>query len=298
MTSPADIRVSQIVTTGGTQSRVELSEPAVAEYAAAMEEGTELPPIVVFHDGSAYWLADGFHRVMAANRANVEWLKADIRTGTKRDAILFSVGANATHGLPRTNADKRRSVEMLLADEEWSQWSNKEVARRCSVNPSLVDKMRHQLSTDKRQIENTNRKVERNGTVYTQRTENIGSRRGQVGARAEKTEAIRELAEQGHRSSQIASKVGLDEKTVRLYANEAGIELPDKAIGRVLKIDSRRVIEQTVLSLEASAQSLETISFSFDGITPAEALDWAGSISESLKVYRNFHKQLIEASRG
>lgn len=39
-----------------------------------------------------------------------------------REAILFIVGANASHGLRRTNADKRRTVERLLADEEWRGW--------------------------------------------------------------------------------------------------------------------------------------------------------------------------------
>ena len=37
--------------------------------------------------------------------------------GGLRDAILFSVGANAAHGLRRTNADKRRTVLLLWEDE-------------------------------------------------------------------------------------------------------------------------------------------------------------------------------------
>lgn len=88
-----------------------------------------------------------------------------------RRSYRGSSGANAEHGLPRTNADKRRAVEMLLADEEWVGWSNKQIAKACCVNPSTVDNCRNELSTEKRQID---RKVERNGTIYTQRTENIG----------------------------------------------------------------------------------------------------------------------------
>jgi len=173
---------------GGTQSRVELSEAVVAEYASAITEGAELPPIVVFHDGSAHWLADGFHRFMAYTKLGRDTIPADVRTGTRRDAVLYSVGANSAHGLPRTNADKRRSVEMLLDDINppcergkhvakcgcWEAWSDREIARHCRVHHTFVGGIRKSLSGVRHQI--APRKVERNGTVYTQNTANIGRR--------------------------------------------------------------------------------------------------------------------------
>ena len=292
----ADIATADIVTTGGTQSRVSLSESAVAEYAEAMQQGATLPPIVVFHDGSTYWLADGFHRVMAANRADVQWLPAEVKRGTKRDAILYSVGANSAHGLPRTNADKRRSVEMLLEDDEWGQWSDREIARRCAVSHQTVANIRTSICQKLTDSPPPPRKVIRNDKIYMQNTANIG--RGHSGAKVEKTETIRELAGQGYRSEQIASRVDLSAATVRVYANEAGIELPDKAIGKVAKINSRRVIEQTVLGLEASAQSLNTLPVSFDEITPDEASDWSEAVADALRIFRRFHKQLQEVSNG
>jgi hypothetical protein len=73
-------------------------------------------PVLVFCDGSDYWLADGFHRLAGRQSLELPAIAVDIRQGARRDAILYSVGANAYHGLRRTNADKRRAVLMLLQD--------------------------------------------------------------------------------------------------------------------------------------------------------------------------------------
>lgn len=169
------IRISEINIGGGTQPRCEIDEALVSEYAEAMANGAEFPPIVVFNDGITHWLADGFHRTHAARRAGLEEIAADVRSGTKRDAVLFSVGANAAHGKRRTNADKRKAVETLLKDEEWSQWSDREIARRCGVTHPLVSKVREGLSGKDYQMP-TSRKVRRNGTAYQQNTANIGQR--------------------------------------------------------------------------------------------------------------------------
>jgi hypothetical protein len=72
----------------------------------------------VFYDGAEYWLADGFHRVHAAQKLRRLTIAADVRQGTRRDAVLLSARANAEHGLRRTNEDKRRAVLTLLADPE------------------------------------------------------------------------------------------------------------------------------------------------------------------------------------
>ena len=123
-----------------------INEELVSEYAEAMKNDVEFPPVVVFWDGVANWLADGFHRIHAARKAELETFEADRREGTKRDAILYSVGANAAHGSRRTNDDKRKAVMTLLEDEEWSQWSNVEIAKRCAVSDMTVKRCRDELS--------------------------------------------------------------------------------------------------------------------------------------------------------
>lgn len=97
---------------------------------------------MVFYDGKKHWLADGFHRFHAYQKAGREKVAADVRQGTRRDAILHSVGANETHGLRRTRDDKRRAVETLLNDAEWGKWTDREIARRCAVSPQTVANVR------------------------------------------------------------------------------------------------------------------------------------------------------------
>ena len=131
-------------TNGGAQARAAMDPAAVGDYADALRAGAKFPPAVAYYDGQSYWLADGFHRLEAHRAAGLEEMPCVVRQGTLRDAILFSVGANTTHGLRRTNADKRRSVERLLLDEEWRQWSDAEIARRTSVDPKTVASLRAQ----------------------------------------------------------------------------------------------------------------------------------------------------------
>lgn len=59
------------------------------------------------------------------------------------NSALRTIGA---HGLPRTNADKRRAVTMLLEDPEWTQWSDREIAKACSVSNHLVGDVRAALT--------------------------------------------------------------------------------------------------------------------------------------------------------
>ena len=139
------IALTSIRTDGGTQPRARLDQDQISEYVEAMEAGATFPPLVVFHDGAAYWLADGFHRYHAVAKRGAKRVAVEIRQGTQRDAILYSSGANATHGLPRSNADKRRAVERLLRDEEWRSKSDRWIAEKCAVSDKTVAAVRAEL---------------------------------------------------------------------------------------------------------------------------------------------------------
>jgi hypothetical protein len=80
-------------------------------------------------------------------------------------------GANESHGLRRTNEDKRRAVVTLLNDEEWSGWSNREIARKCGVSDPFVMQIRSSLLTVSSEPRTFTTK---HGTVATMNTANIG----------------------------------------------------------------------------------------------------------------------------
>jgi ParB-like chromosome segregation protein Spo0J len=128
------------------QPRLRLDSGVVDEYAEAMKAGAEFPPVVAFHDGEAYWLADGYHRHAAAGSVEAKTIKVEVRKGGVRDAILYAAGANARHGLRRSNEDKRRAVQTLLRDDEWGRWADNEIARRCGVSQPFVSGLRSQVA--------------------------------------------------------------------------------------------------------------------------------------------------------
>jgi len=185
--------LSQIRIDGGTQPRTELNEDVIAEYAQLLPEGAEFPAITVYFDGVNYWLADGFHRYWAAKRANVE-LSINVIHGSNRDAVLHSVGANAKHGLRRSNQDKRKAVTTLLLDQEWCQWSDRAIAKQCQVSHYTVAKIRRELAEDHsiwenaQMKENHTRKVKRGDQIYEQRQNQTSTSQEPVLTQTETTE--------------------------------------------------------------------------------------------------------------
>lgn len=171
------LRTDQIGLDDVTQMRQGVSHETVREYAEAMEQGAEFPPVIVYFDGRRHWLADGFHRARAHRFLSLPEIKADVREGTQRDAILHAVGANASHGLRRTNADKRRAVETLLKDREWAAWSDREIARKTATTHPFVARVRQEVvPSSGNDYQTPNRTVQRGGTTFTQNTANIGQR--------------------------------------------------------------------------------------------------------------------------
>ena len=140
MANLADIRID-----GGTQTRAEINDDTVAQYMEAMQAKAQFPAIILYDDGKVLWLADGFHRHRAADRLGRLKILAEVRGGTRLDAIEHALKANNSHGLRRTNADKARCVEVAL--EHFRDRSDRALAELCGVSHPFVAGLRPQLET-------------------------------------------------------------------------------------------------------------------------------------------------------
>ena len=142
------LNIGAIVMDERLQSRVEISEEVVSEYADAIDGGAEFPPVLVYFDSINYFLTDGYHRLLAHKRAEKVSILCDVRPGSITDAIFHSTGVNTSHGMRRTYADKRKAVMTLLDDFEWERMSNTEIAKHCHVSPSFVSDLRKGVGKD------------------------------------------------------------------------------------------------------------------------------------------------------
>jgi uncharacterized ParB-like nuclease family protein len=65
-----------------------LNEEIVRRYVARFFEGKPVEPVRVCFDGEAYYLAEGFHRVGAAKRAERRMILADVCWGTRSELAM------------------------------------------------------------------------------------------------------------------------------------------------------------------------------------------------------------------
>ena len=143
------LELGKIRLDGGTQPRKSIIEEAVKNYTELLLDGVKMPPVTVFFDGKDYWLADGFHRYHAHKAAGFKDIECDQKTGTKRNAFIFSLGANATHGMPRTNEEKRDTVITALNDPEICEMKDREIAKICNVSTMTVWRIRKEIDLKK-----------------------------------------------------------------------------------------------------------------------------------------------------
>ena len=162
---------------GETQARVAFDEETQQEYAAALRAGDKFPPLQVVWDKKTYWLWDGFHTLLGAMDAGLTSLFCEVTDGTLDDARWLSTGANTTHGLKRTNADKRNAVEMALKLRPTT--SNSALANHCGVDEGTVRSARERLESAS-EIPKVTERTGTDGKTYD--TTNIGKPKGEESA--------------------------------------------------------------------------------------------------------------------
>lgn len=111
--------------------------------------------------------------------------------------------------------------------------------------------------------------------------------------RIERVKEITKLAESGHRAAQIAEKTGLDEKTVRKIAGEAEIPLPDAAIGKVRKLDAKRILTETINGVDAYVSGLSMLDeIELPSLSDSEKQELMQALSRSINGLRKLRSRM------
>lgn len=147
-----------------------IDENTVRAYIDALTNDATFPPIVVFQDGNSLWLADGFHRVSAYRFCGRQEVEADVRIGSRDEAIVYAATANAATGRPMSREQKKEAGERLI---KMTGDSNMEIARKLAIADVTVMRWREKLSSTF--VEDKKRIAHRNGTAYEINTANIGN---------------------------------------------------------------------------------------------------------------------------
>jgi len=250
---------------GETQARVSLNQDVVTEYAAHMQEGDTFPSIVVFHDGSDYWLADGFHRYMAHKQNKATEIECDVRTGTLEEARLYAYGANGRRGLSLSREDKRKIVLSMLKHPEWKKWANTEIAKHVGCSSMTVGRIKSGLVYDAEKEQP--KKVVRNGKVQEVKTQNLGKQKKVVeiveaeqesDTLAELTDTINELHTENQKLKDAIAIGQWDASEIeKLDIQETVEELREKA--RVLEIDNAALRDSRDMFQARNAELMQTV---------------------------------------
>ena len=151
-----------------TQARKANSDETIREYAELMESGTRFPPIIVFFDieNEIYILGDGFHRLFAHLRAKPnDPIIVEQYLGNVQDAQWYSIGANKSHGLRRSNEDKRNAVELAFLHPNSVNMSDRQVAEHVGVCHQMVSVARKRLIAEGR-LSTVDSRIGKDGRVY------------------------------------------------------------------------------------------------------------------------------------
>ena len=108
------LRITDLLANAPIDPEAHLDAARVERYAEMLDA---LPPVVVFDTAEGLLLADGYHRVAAARRRGLQRIEAEVRRGSRHDALRYAaaVGA-AARGISLEEAlsyIRRRSQDSL-----------------------------------------------------------------------------------------------------------------------------------------------------------------------------------------
>lgn len=252
------LNLDQIRLDGDTQARLALDSAQVTQYAECLKEGDKFPAIIVFHDGSHYWLADGFHRYHAHQQTDLSDIDAEIKVGTQEQAQLFAFGANSRRGLSTTHADNRSIISRMLEHPISRSWTNAEIARHVGVSKMTVGRVKASLGTKspvKREY------TKKDGQKVTVNTENLSTKvedtqlddmADTVSALSDENQRLRDAIAVGQWEATDIEKIDAQETIKELREQIRLLEIDNRALR-----DSRDMFQNRNAELMKMVKSLQ-----------------------------------------
>lgn len=134
----------RLITLDETRTRAvrpSIESDVVERYAEAYRAGEMSEPLHVFYDGKRYVVADGEHRLLAAELAGVDDVEAVIHEGDEIDALDFAAGCNHTHGLPATKEDRFHTYCRIMDTPRLRQkYDDSDLAEKLHVSQRTIEK--------------------------------------------------------------------------------------------------------------------------------------------------------------
>ena len=103
------------------------------------ESFDKLPPIDVFETPEGLLLADGFHRISAAERLQHTEIEATVLKGSRQDAAEHAVVSNTKNAEPLTTEERNEGIRRLK--QIHLEWKTRDFAKAMSVSHMTVKRV-------------------------------------------------------------------------------------------------------------------------------------------------------------
>lgn len=127
------VRLKDLTVDPAVRIREKLDEETIERYEEILDT---LPPVIAFKTPEGMVLADGYHRWAAAERLGHQTISADVRQGSRTDALEYSISANTSHGRSLTRTEYRSAVRRLR--QIHPKWTDAHVAKVINRGEAFV----------------------------------------------------------------------------------------------------------------------------------------------------------------
>ena len=174
--------LNKLVADDRLKVRMKIDQDVVDHYVEILRRDKQerrqwsFPEISVHEVDGANLIVDGLHRIRAAKKIRLKTVPCKVTDSDLETATIAAASANAAHGQPLTQAEKRRAIQMVLSVA--ANFSDRRIAKTVGVSPTTVAAVRGELC-EEGHIEEGTERIGRNGRKVASPRKNakVGTKR-------------------------------------------------------------------------------------------------------------------------